>query len=390
MIAGVAEAGVDLENVVVFSHGTTVATNALLTRQFPPAAMVTTKGFRDIIEIRRGTKDDLWDAYKDVAPPYIRRRDRLEVVERVDETGRVVEPLDEVQARRVAEVLRRRGVATVAVCFINSYANPANERRMKEILEESCPRLPSRRRARSCRRSSSTNASPRLLRRSRRSSPATPGASAHASSSPAIEEISSFSTRAAAMTPRAVEQLAVRLAASGIAAVRSRPGTSPRCAGTRTPLVSTWAGRAPTSRSSMGVSFGSRGSGSSSTATRSASRRSRCSIGAGAARSPGSTKRDRSAAVRSRRAPIRAPPPTDAGVEPTNTDANLHLGRLGEELIGGAMTLDRTSAEQAIRERIAGPLSLSTDEAALAIVQVANANMADAVRLISIRRVRPA
>src|SRR5919109_4884631 len=91
VLTGVREAGVDLANTALFSHGTTVATNALLTRRFPPAAMVTTRGFRDIIEIRRGTKEDLWDAYKDVAPPYIRRRDRLEVTERVDYAGNVLE-----------------------------------------------------------------------------------------------------------------------------------------------------------------------------------------------------------------------------------------------------------------------------------------------------------
>ena len=79
VMAGVAEAGIDLSKVALFSHGTTVATNALITRRLPPAAMVTTRGFRDVIEIRRGTKDDLWDTYKDVAPPYVRRRDRLEV-----------------------------------------------------------------------------------------------------------------------------------------------------------------------------------------------------------------------------------------------------------------------------------------------------------------------
>src|SRR5213078_806572 len=83
ILAGVAEAGVDLAEVALFSHGTTVATNALITRRFPPAAMVTTRGFRDVIEIRRGTKEDLWDAYKDVAPPYVRRLNRLEVTERV-------------------------------------------------------------------------------------------------------------------------------------------------------------------------------------------------------------------------------------------------------------------------------------------------------------------
>src|SRR5438094_4515427 len=136
VVAGVVEAGIDLRDVVVFSHGTTVATNALITRNLPPAAMVTTRNFRDVIEIRRGTKEDLWDAYKDVAPPYIRRRDRLEVTERIDYAGNIVTPLDEDEAREVAARLRRRNVAAVAVCFVNAYTNPIHERRMREILEE--------------------------------------------------------------------------------------------------------------------------------------------------------------------------------------------------------------------------------------------------------------
>src|SRR5438876_5323786 len=71
---------------------------------------------------------------------------------------------------------------------------------------------------------------------------------------------------------------------------------------------------------------------------------------------------------------------------PTNTDANLVLGRLGGNLIGGAMELDRAASERAIREHVAEPLGLSPVEAADAVIRVANANMADAVRLISIRR----
>ena len=70
---GIGEMDVALGEISLFSHGTTVATNALITREFPRAAMVTTRGFRDVIEIRRGTKQELWDAYEDVAPPYIRR-----------------------------------------------------------------------------------------------------------------------------------------------------------------------------------------------------------------------------------------------------------------------------------------------------------------------------
>src|SRR5262249_1288075 len=112
---------------------------ALLTRNLPPAAMVTTRNFRDVIEIRRGTKQDLWDAYDDVAPPYIRRRDRFEVTERIDYAGEVVEPLDEEDARRVASLLRKRGIQPVAVRFVNSYANPAHELRMRSILEEELP-----------------------------------------------------------------------------------------------------------------------------------------------------------------------------------------------------------------------------------------------------------
>ena len=92
-----------------------------------------------MIEIRRGTKDDLWDAYKDVAPPYIRRRDRFEVTERIDYAGEVVTP-----ARRGRGAPGRRrsaraaAIQTVAVCFINSYANPAHERACARSSRRSC------------------------------------------------------------------------------------------------------------------------------------------------------------------------------------------------------------------------------------------------------------
>ena len=139
VLAGVREAEVDLDGVALFSHGTTVATNALLTRRFPPAAMVTTKGFRDVIEIRRGTRDDLWDAYADVAPPPIPRRRRFEVAERTDYAG----TCSRSSTRTVHASWRSCSSATrwrrSPCCFINSFANPANERRMAEILEEELP-----------------------------------------------------------------------------------------------------------------------------------------------------------------------------------------------------------------------------------------------------------
>ena len=139
VMAGVEQAGVDLGETELFSHGTTVATNALITRNFPKAAMVTTRGFRDVVEIGRGTRDDLWDAYKDNAAPLIRRRDRLEVSERVDHRGEVVTELDEDEVREVARILGRREVETVAVCFVNAYANADHERRAAELIKEALP-----------------------------------------------------------------------------------------------------------------------------------------------------------------------------------------------------------------------------------------------------------
>ena len=77
ILNGIKQGGIDLSKVSMFSHGTTVATNALITRNLERTAMVCTEGFRDVVEIRRANKEDLWDTYKDVAKPYIPRRDRL-------------------------------------------------------------------------------------------------------------------------------------------------------------------------------------------------------------------------------------------------------------------------------------------------------------------------
>ena len=139
IINGIEAAQVDLSAVEMFSHGTTVATNALITRNMPRTAMVCTEGFRDVVEIRRANKEDLWDTYKDVAKPYIPRRDRLTVKERTDASGTILNDLNEEEAYRVANILKRRNIKAVAVCFINSYVNGQNERRMKEILEEVLP-----------------------------------------------------------------------------------------------------------------------------------------------------------------------------------------------------------------------------------------------------------
>ena len=391
VMAGVAGAGVDLAQAALFSHGTTVATNALITRRLPAAAMVTTLGFRDVIEIRRGTKEDLWDAYKDVAPPYIRRLDRLEVTERIDYAGNVLTPLDEEEAREVAERLRQRQVSTVAICFVNSYVNPMHEKRMREILEEELPGVSI---------STSSEVLPEIFEHERFSTTV-----ANAVLAPLVgdytrrmgERLADGGYRGdllllhsggGVMTPKSAERLAVRLAASGIAAgaIASRHiatlwgfenAIGLDMGGTSTDISLVYGGEVRLTKEWF-VEYGypivfpsievlTIGAGGGSIAWIDQ---------AGALRNgPQSAGADPGPACYGRGNEL-----------PTNTDANLVLGRLGDNLIGGAMVLDRAAAERAVAEHVAAPLGLGTDEAAMAILQVANANMADAVRLISIRR----
>jgi|SoiMethySBSTD1v2_1073268.scaffolds.fasta_scaffold173126_1 N-methylhydantoinase A len=391
VLAGVEAADVRLEDVALFSHGTTVATNALITRRFPPAAMVTTKGFRDVLEIRRGTRDDLWDAYKDVAPPYIRRRDRFEVGERVDYDGTVLEELDEDDARRVAELLRRKGVETVAVCFVNAFANPANERRMAELLRGELPDASV---------STSSEVLPEIFEHERFSTTV-----ANAVLSPLVggyvgrlaDELATRGYRGdllllhsggGVMTPKTVERLAVRLAASGIAAgaIAARH-IAALCGhdnaigldmgGTSTDISIVYEGEAKVTKEwhveygypirfpSIEVLTIGAGGGSLAWIDEAGSLRN----------GPQSAGADPGPACYGK-----------GGEEPTNTDANLVLGRLGDRLIGGEMTLQREPSERAIGERIGEPLGLDVSDAASAIIEVANANMADAVRLMSIRK----
>jgi N-methylhydantoinase A len=127
--------------VAAVSHGTTVATNALLEEQFPDLALVTTGGFRHVLEIaRQSVPRGYGNSYFWVKPERLVPLHRvLEVPERMTFRGEVLRPLDEEAAAEVARWLRRKGVRSVGVCFIHAYANPAHERRMREILRREHP-----------------------------------------------------------------------------------------------------------------------------------------------------------------------------------------------------------------------------------------------------------
>ena len=391
IINGIEAAKVNLSDVEMFSHGTTVATNALITRNMPRTAMVCTNGFRDVVEIRRANKEDLWDTYKDVAKPYIPRRDRITVKERIDASGNILQKLDEEEAYRVAKILLRRDVKAVAVCFINSYVNGQNERRMKEILQEILP---------NAHISISSQVMPEIFEHERFST-----TMVNAAVSPVVVDyVSRLGDRLSkdgykrdllllhsgggVMTPASVKDFSARLAGSGIAAGA---------------IASRFIGSLCGYENSIGFDMGGT-STDVSLAYKGVSSVSKdwfiefgypirfpsievMTIGAGG----GSLAwKDEGGSLRNG--------PQSAGAFPgpacysngnevaTNSDANVVLGRLGNRLAGGEITLDPILAKRAVQNTVASPFKMELHEAAEAIINVANANMANAVRLLSIAR----
>src|SRR5690606_4442179 len=108
-------------------HGTTVATNAIIERKGVTVALVTTQGFRDVLEIGRFRSPRLYDLEFRKPEPLVERRLRLEVPERMLASGEVFKPLDETVCAAVGRRCAELGVDAIAVCFINAYANPAHE-----------------------------------------------------------------------------------------------------------------------------------------------------------------------------------------------------------------------------------------------------------------------
>jgi N-methylhydantoinase A len=391
VLAALGDAHVNLREVAFFAHGTTVATNALLTRRLPRAALVTTSGFRDVIEIRRGTREHLWDHYRDPAPPYIPRRDRLTIDERIDYSGRVLRPLDEDRALELARILRRREVQAVAVCFLNAYANPSHERRMCEILSAELPRAHI---------AASSDVLPEIFEHERFSTTVVSAVLAPVVGG-YVQRMESrlrdggyrggllmLHSGGGVVTARAAARYAGRLAGSGIAAgaIAARElagragfanaigfdmgGTSTDvslAAGGELLLTKEWSieyGH-PIAFPSIDVKTVGAGGGSLAWIDEGGSLRSGP---ASAGSLPG-------------------PACYGLGGElPTTTDANLLLGRLSPALLGGRLRLDTAAAHEAVRRVIAEPLGLTVQDAATAILDVADANMADAIRLVSIAK----
>lgn len=387
---GVRALGIDLKQVQTFSHGTTVATNALITRSYPRTAMVCTAGFRDVLEIRDGTKNELWDAYKDIAPPLIQRRDRYEVTERVDASGTIVTELDKGAARALAKELKAKGYVSIAICFINSYLNASNEDAMAEIVAEAYPDALVTR---------SAAVLPELFEYPRFNT-----AAANACLAPTVtkyvEELSNaldkqgysgdlliLHSGGGTMTANAVAQYPVRLAGSGTAAgAIAAQAIGAMCnepnvigfdmGGTSTDVSLVHQGALRITKE-WSITYGFPITFPSIELV---------TIGAGG----GSIAWLDSAGILHNG-------PQSAGAQPgpvcyktggnltTNTDANLVLGRLGKVLAGGVLKLDVEASKEALK-KLGNSLGTDVTETAAAVLRIANANLADAVRLISTRR----
>jgi N-methylhydantoinase A len=130
--------GADLAEVL---HGTTVASNAVLEQKGARTGLITTRGFRDVLEIRRLRMPRLYDLTWEKPPPLVERALRQEVTERIDAQGAVQTPLDLGEVEQALAQLRGEGVTALAVCLINSYANPVHEEQIKAVVSRQAPEL---------------------------------------------------------------------------------------------------------------------------------------------------------------------------------------------------------------------------------------------------------
>ena len=391
-LGGIKAATDDLGAVSTIIHGTTVATNALLERKGAKAGIITTAGFRDVLEMRRRDRPTTWGLWGQFTP-VIERQSRLEVAERTLASGEVVTPVDPDEIRAAAAALLEQGCEAVCLFFINGYANGENEARAAEVLRDAWPNrhvsvateiLPEIREFERC-STASLNAylQPVVANYLARLEERLEGEGAPA-------EILIVQSNGGVMSVETAKALPVRTALSGPAAGVVAARRIASAAGFENVITGDMGG------TSFDVSLVADGQ---NTLTSQASidfgmvvrtpMIEMTTIGAGGGSiahidetglldiGPQSAGSD--------------PGPVCYGLgndRPTVTDANLVLGRIdARNPIGDKLTrLDSEAAAAAIDRHIAGPLGISVEEAAEAIIRVANAKMAGAIRLISIER----
>jgi N-methylhydantoinase A len=389
------DAGTGADRLHSLVHGTTLVANTIIERSGAKVGLITTRGFRDSLEMGREIRYDLYDLALEPPRPLVRRPLRREVSERIDADGRIVLPLDEAELRRVAAELVADGIEAIAVCFMHAYRNAQHERIAKQILERECAGIPI---------SVSSEVAPEIREYQRASTTC-----ANAYVQPRIahylaqlqdklravalhDKLYIMLSNGGITTVRAAREFPIRLIESGPAAGAMAAGYYGMLSSTES-LISFdmggttakmclvdhgWpsrvheleVGRVRRFRKGSGlplkvpvVDMIEIGAGGGSIAH--VDRMGLLKVGPESAGSePGPACYGR------------------GGARPTVTDADLVLGYLSPDyFLGGEMTLDRARVERAIEEHVARSLGCSVAQAAVGIHDVVNENMAAATRM---------
>lgn len=401
-----AEAGFATAEVAEVLHATTVASNAILERKGARTGLITTAGFRDVLEIRTLRMPRLYDLRWEKPAPLVPRHLRLGVPERVNVRGEVETPLDEAAAAAALAALAAEGVEAIAVCLLHSYANPAHERRIAELAARHAPGI---------RLSLSVDVLPEMKEYERTSTTV----------------INSY---IAPVLGRYLEGLSRDLGRAGIAAplllMQSAGGLMPAADAARLPVHVVESGPAAgvIGAQALGrriglpdiISFDMGGTTAKAGVIEShaVARAQEYSVGGGImvgsrllsgagyqlkvpavdlaeVGAGGGSLIAIDAASQPQVGPESAgalPGPVCYGrgnAQPTVTDANVVLGYLNpRHLLGGALPIDAAAARAAIAERIAAPLGLSAADAAHGAHLIAASNMIRAIKAVSSERGR--
>ena len=139
---GLSRLGVKSEDISRISYGTTIATNTLLERSGAETGLIATEGFRDVLEMQRWHRKELYDLHQSRPEPFVRRSRRVTVPERVAGDGTVLKLVTEPAVIAAVQDLLTKGTESIAVCLLNSYVNPENERKIREIISRHFPSIP--------------------------------------------------------------------------------------------------------------------------------------------------------------------------------------------------------------------------------------------------------
>ena len=380
-----------LADIEYFVHGATVVLNALIQRKLPTTALITTAGFRDVLEIMRTNNPYMYDMQYVKPKALIPRRLRFEVTERIRHTGEVLIPLDEDSVRAAAARLKKADAAAVAVCLLHAYADGAHERRVREIILEECPDIVV------CLSSEVAGE----LREFERTSTTSINAatvpiitsyldllSSELRDMGLVRDLCVMQSNGGVITANVARHLPVRTVMSGpsggvvggsylAGAIGIEHALTVDMGGTSTDIGVIADGRALTVDEAQVdrwpilapmIEILAIGAGGGSIGWIDAGGGLRVGPqSAGAQPGPVCYRR--------------------GGVEPTVTDACVVLGRLDPEyFLGGEMGLDVDGAHQVIDSNVAGSLDMDKYEAAAGILTVVTANMAKAMRQILVAR----